>query len=79
MDSRLNFFHTNYLVYQAPQFGKNLVRPFFIFKAMFMVGYYNKLTVVQRQIVSKLFVKENKKLQGMNPMGLSAPWGDPLN
>ena len=58
---------------------KNLVCPFFIFKAIFVVGYYNEFTVERRKIVSKLFVKDDlKKLQEMNPMGLSVPWEDYL-
>ena len=33
--------------------------PIFIHKVMFMVGYYNELIVVLRQIVYKVFAKEN--------------------
>ena len=44
-----------------------------------MVGYYNEFTVAQRQIVYKLFVKDNlQKIQGMNPIGLSAPRSNSL-
>ena len=41
---------------------------------MFMIGYYNELAVVQRKIVSKLFVKNtSNKLLGIKPMGLISP------
>ena len=55
---RINF-HENLLVYQCLQFGKNMAGQFFIFKVIFVVGYYNEFTVVQRQIVCKLFAKDN--------------------
>ena len=59
---------------------KNLARPLFIFNVMFVIDYNNQFTVVQRQIVSKLFVKYNKnKLLGVNPMGLSASRFDSLD
>ena len=44
---------------------------------MFMFGYYNEFTFVRRQTFCQLFAKEIlKKMLGINPMGLSAPWDD---
>ena len=52
-------FHLNELVYQGISFGKNMAHPFFVFKFIFVVGYYNELTVVRRKFVIKLSVKDN--------------------
>ena len=72
-------FYTNYLVCQGIQFGENLARQYFIFKLMLVIGYNNQFTVVQRQNICKLFVKDNwKKLLGINPLGLIEPWADYL-
>ena len=46
-----NIFKINYVVYQGLQFGENMAHPFLILKVMFMAGYYNELTVKQRQII----------------------------
>ena len=51
--------YKNYLVYYGLAFGKNLTRPLFISNFMFMFGYYNEFKFVQRQIIFKLFLKEN--------------------
>ena len=66
-------FQKHLLVYQGIQFGKNMMRPFFIVKFVFMVGYYNEFTAVQRKMLVKYLLKTMKKMRGMNPMGLSAP------
>ena len=57
---------------------KNLARQFFIFKVMFVVGYYNEFTAARRQMFCTSFVKEKLKLLVMNPMCISAPWADSL-
>ena len=38
---------------------KNISHQFIIFIVMFLVGYYNESTVVQRQIISQLLFKVN--------------------
>ena len=50
---------------------KKIGVPIFIFKVMFVVGYYNEFTVVIRQFFVDDFLK-------MNPMVLSAPWANSL-
>ena len=52
-------FSTGQPVYQGIQFGKNMARQYFIFKLMLIIGCYNQFTVVWRQIVCKLFVRDN--------------------
>ena len=67
------------LVYQDIQFRENMERQYFIFKLMFVIGYNNQFTLLLREIVCKLFVKENEnKLPGINPTGLSVPRADSL-
>ena len=67
-------FYPNWLVYQGLQFGKNLVRQYFIFKLLLVIGCNNKFTVVRRQTFCKLSIKENyQKLIGITSMVPSEP------
>ena len=69
-------FHANYIVYQGLQFGKNKARPFSSLKYFSWLGIIINSQWYEEKWLVNYLLKIILKMQGMNPMGLSAPWAD---
>ena len=54
-----NHSYKKYLIHYCLEFGKNMGPPLLIFNIMYMIGYYNEFTFLQRQIIFQLFFKYN--------------------
>ena len=58
-----NVFHTNYLVHKVLQFEKNMAHPFKVLNVIFVVSYYNELTLVRRPTIGN---NNKKKIESIN-------------
>ena len=45
-------------MYYSLEFVENMAGPLFIFNVMFILGYYNGFTFVQRQIICQIFLNK---------------------